>query len=88
MPHHRLLHEEGFVLEKHDDGRMVFVNREGRTTSGARDVLTILPESIALLQAQHAELGLNINPNTGFPKWDGMPMEYDWEVARLMKAAG
>jgi len=94
--HHRQLHEGGYRLESADDGHFVFYRPDGRRIHAAGSATECFRGNIfsdecasefsdQVLRAEHAALGLDINPATSRSRWFGEPMDYDLAIEALWR---
>jgi hypothetical protein len=78
--HHRAVHEEGFQVERRDDGGLEFRWPDG-------DVLPPVPpppkapgDAAAEVRARNTAAGLSIHPHTATPNWDGRGLDVGWAI--------
>ena len=93
--HHRLLHEEGFRIEKVSSG-FTFLRPDGRTLPYALQTQfanyaeqsegNLILESLAI-EREHDNLGLHIDERTAVTRWLGEAMDYSHVVGTLMDIA-
>ena len=81
--HHRLLHEEGFGINRNTDGDITFNLPDGT-------IIPLGPDgrfsgNVVALTAQNEELGLNITSNTSVPEWYGEKMDHSLAVLGLLQ---
>ncbi len=72
--HHRAVHEEGFRVALADDGRVHFGWPDGRAfpdAPPASPVPTLRGDPVTALEREHQRSGLEIDPWTATPSWDG-----------------
>ena len=81
--HHRLLHEEGFGLNRALDGGIDFTLPDGELIPAGPD--TRFSGNVVALTDQNDELGLNITSNTSVPKWYGEKMDHSLAVLGLLQ---
>ena len=81
--HHRLLHEEGFGLNRALDGGIDFTLPDGEIIPAGPD--TRFCGNVMALRVQNRELGLNITSNTSVPKWYGEKMDHSLAVLGLLQ---
>jgi hypothetical protein len=83
--HHRLVHEGGFICERHDDGQLIFRDQVGQVI----DINGYMPPSdytLAEYMRQRME-ELYIDSKTCVSKWyAGEYMDYDLAVGSLFQA--
>jgi hypothetical protein len=76
--HHRLVHEEGFTLERAPDGTLAFRDplRQVVPSTGLRE--RHLPaDGIVILRRRADDADLCIDSLTAYPTWDGHRPDYD-----------
>src|SRR6185503_6157886 len=75
--HHTHVHEYGFRVESDGAGGFRFFRPDGTKveTFGTPPVLGTSP--VDTLRARHHTAGIAIDAQTGFPRWDGRPPDYD-----------
>ena len=83
--HHRLVHEGGFDVLRHDDGAYRFVSPHGWTV---RPPQTPDPSSPEVVVGHTEALGLAIDGRTATARWDGLPVDYDQAVMVAMASWG
>jgi hypothetical protein len=81
--HHRLLHEEGFSIDRSADGNINFNSPDGTTIPPGPD--TRFRGNVLALTDQNRELGLNITSNTSVPEWYGEKMDHSLAVLGLIQ---
>jgi hypothetical protein len=82
--HHRLVHEEGYRLERGRDDRLVFRRPDGRRL---RAVPRPRRGDLACLVDRHRRDRLAIGPETSVPDWCGDRLELDGAVQALLAIA-
>ena len=81
--HHRLVHEDGFRVEREPRGAFVFRTPEGRRIEDAPRIRVLGADPVlALVEAQR---GLGIGPRTSIPEWFGERPDYDWITDSLWR---
>jgi hypothetical protein len=80
--HHRLVHEEGFKMEKTPKG-LVFRAADGRRVEEVPVQRVLLHDPVLALMRNHAELA--ITPRTCAPEWMGEVPAYDWITDALWR---
>ena len=83
--HHRLVHEGGFSVRALNDGGFQFLDPASRpiAATGLLPACTVAP--LDAFRVRHTQQGIELTEETGFPTWDGEPMDYDWAVQSLMQ---
>jgi hypothetical protein len=82
--HHRFVHELGFRIEADGAGGFAFIRPSGLRVEAARTAPPIGAAPVAALCERHRAEGIEIDARTGFPRWDGTPVDYDHIVLCLM----
>jgi hypothetical protein len=90
--HHRLVHEEGYGIERDEAGNPVF------TTPGAKPLpRAVYPQftkytdsrvsagTFLAIEQEHEEMGLEIDEKTAVTAWLGESMDYGWAVEALLR---
>ena len=81
--HHRLVHEEGFRVQRVTDGRLAFHAADGRRVEDAPRHRRLAHDPVLALV--DANLALGIGPRTCIPEWFGEKPEYDWITDELWR---
>jgi len=81
--HHRLVHEEGFGLNRGTDGAINFSLPDGKIIPPGPD--TCFSGNIVALRIQNKEKGLDITPDTLIPMWCGEKMDHQMAVLGLLQ---
>jgi hypothetical protein len=81
--HHRLVHEEGFGLNRGTDGAINFSLPDGTIIPPGPD--TRFSGNVVALKIRNKEKGLNITANTLIPKWYGEKMDHQLAVLGLLQ---
>ena len=79
--HHRAVHEEGFQVERHANGELVFRQPDGRVLSDVPATPAVQGSPCEALQAQHE--ALNINARTSIPGWQGERLDVGYAISVL-----
>ncbi len=74
------VHDYGFRVEADGAGGFRFFRPDGTELLGSCAVPMLPTDPIDALRARHREAGIAINAQTGFPRWDGRPPDYDHAV--------
>ena len=80
--HHWLVHEGGWTLEILDDGEIAVYQPNGEPF-GAPPAVEVRPDAPGIA-ARNRVLGININENTGIPKWYGDRLDLDHAITALL----
>ena len=81
--HHTHVHEYGFRMES-GSGAFRFFRPDGMEVTAAAASPVLSGDPVAALQAPHRVDGIAIDAWTGFPRWDGRPVDYDHAVFCLV----
>jgi hypothetical protein len=81
--HHRLVHEEGFGLNRGTDGTINFSLPDGTVIPPGPD--TRFSGNVVALRIRNKEKGLNITPDTLIPMWCGEKMDHQMAVLGLLQ---
>ena len=80
--HHRLVHEEGFTIERTPRG-LVFRTPRGRVVEDAPSTAILMHDPVLALMRSQSSLG--INARTTIPEWRGESPAYDWITDALWR---
>jgi hypothetical protein len=81
--HHRLLHEGGYRVTVTEEGELHFLRPDGRPLPTSPGAPHLPADPIASLQAQHRELGIEVNAWTATPHWLGERLDLDFTMWTL-----
>jgi len=81
--HHRLVHEEGFGLERHPDGGFRFSLPGGKSLPESPDPR--FSGNAGVITDAHRENGIRITPKTPIPMWHGEKMDAQLAVEALIR---
>ena len=81
--HHRLVHEEGFGLNRGADGAFNFTLADGTIIPPGPD--TRFRGNVVAQRVKNRELGLEITAETSIPAWCGEKMDNDLAVLGLLQ---
>ncbi len=81
--HHRLVHEEGFGLNRDTGGAINFSLPDGKVIPSGPD--TRFSGNVVALRIQNKEKGLDITPDTLIPMWCGEKMDHQMAVLGLLQ---
>ena len=84
--HHRYLHEYGYSIRKTETGELEFIDQYGRVIPRTGERPTLPPQAVARLRQRMVEKGIQIDPQTNYPEWDGLQPDYDLCVSVLHHA--
>ena len=75
--HHTHVHEYGFRVEADGAGGFRFFRPDGAEVAVWCDAPSVGARPVDELRGRHRAAGIAIDPQTGFPRWDGRPPDYD-----------
>jgi len=81
--HHTFVHEGGYRVEAVVGGRFRFLRPDGRELVQAPALPAVTGDAETLLQERWVPADVTITPDTGYPEWDGEPVDYDWALGCL-----
>jgi hypothetical protein len=81
--HHRLVHEGGIRVELLTNGEPRFSRPDGRPIPVAPVPPVLTEDPIALFEERHRKEGLEIDAETGLPRWDGGSWDLNWALEAL-----
>ena len=82
--HHRLIHEGGFSVERTESKELLFKRPDGVVVEAAPRRQPNTCHSITSIRIRNDSEGLDITPDTGVTKWDGVPLDYHMAVDELL----
>ena len=80
--HHCFVHEGGYRVEALPGGKFRFLRPDGRELVQAPSLPAVTGDAGVLLQERWTP-DVTITPDTGYPEWDGEPVDYDWALGCL-----
>jgi hypothetical protein len=78
--HHTHVHEYGFRMEGGASGGFRFFRPDGAEVTAAGVAPVLSSDPLDALRAQHRAAAIEIDARTGFPRWDGRPVDYEHAV--------
>jgi hypothetical protein len=78
--HHRAVHEEGYGVERLDDGEFQFRDPNGRLVPAVPPPPDVSAEPVESLRARHEAAGLQLHARTAMPGWLGEPLDVGWAI--------
>ena len=78
--HHTFVHEGGFRVEAMPGRRFRFLRPDGRELAPAPALPAITGDAGAMLVERWVPPEVTITRDTGYPEWDGDPLDYDWAL--------
>ena len=76
--HHTFVHEGGFRMEPLPDGRFRFLRPDGRELFSSPALPEVNGDARKNLALRWVKPDVKLTPDTGYPEWDGEPVDYDW----------
>jgi len=78
--HHRAVHEEGFQVERHENGEVRFRSPHGRVLPYVPPPPRVPSDAAAEVRARNIAAGVTIHAHTATPSWDGRPLNVGWAI--------
>ncbi|MGB5516435.1 MAG: DUF222 domain-containing protein [Thermoanaerobaculia bacterium] len=78
--HHRAVHEEGYQIEHASNGELRFLRPQGWEIPSAPPEPDLIQDSLDSLSSLLAEEDFSIDASTGFPTWEGGPLDLNWAI--------
>jgi hypothetical protein len=78
--HHRAVHEEGYQVERRDDGELRFRTPHGHLLPDVPAPPTIPGDPIRALRARNEHVGLRVDAHTLRPGWLGEPLDVGYAI--------
>ncbi|MGB5398804.1 MAG: DUF222 domain-containing protein, partial [Thermoanaerobaculia bacterium] len=78
--HHRAVHEEGYKIEHASNGELRFLRPQGWEIPSAPPEPDLIQDSLDSLSSLLAEEDFSIDASTGFPTWEGGPLDLNWAI--------
>jgi len=78
--HHRAVHEEGYQLDRDQDGELRFRRPDGRSLPEVPTPPEVPGDPVQLLRAQHDAEGLVLDARTITPGWLGERLDVGWAI--------
>lgn len=79
--HHRLVHEDGYAIERLDRGRLRFKRPDGT------EILPVPKRrrgDVRALMRANGRRGLAIDSETALTRWDGTRLDLDWQITGMV----
>ena len=90
--HHRAVHEEGYQVERQQDGELRFRRPDGRSVPDIPLPPAVPDDPVHALRATNAVVGLRVDTSTTRPAWLGERLDVGWAIdvlhPRALQAAG
>ena len=78
--HHTFVHEGGFRMEPMAGGRFRFLRPNGQELAAAPPLPEVNGDARENLALRWVAPEVTLTPDTGYPEWDGEPVDYDWAL--------
>ncbi|MGB5163270.1 MAG: DUF222 domain-containing protein [Thermoanaerobaculia bacterium] len=78
--HHRAVHEEGYRIEGSQDGELRFFRPQGWEIPTVPPLPPLFEDPLAELSSLLDDEGVSIDAGTGFPTWEGGPLDLGWAI--------
>ncbi|MBM3821227.1 MAG: DUF222 domain-containing protein [Acidimicrobiia bacterium] len=78
--HHRAVHEEGFRVERKADGVVAFYRPQGWPIPDVPASPTLPDDPLETVRAANARHGVQIDPHTMTPDWDGERLDVGYAI--------
>ncbi|MBU1345214.1 MAG: HNH endonuclease, partial [Proteobacteria bacterium] len=85
--HHTFVHEGGFRVEAMPGRRFRFLRPDGRGLAPAPALPVVAGDAGAILAKRWVPRSVTITRDTGYPAWDGEPVDYDWTLWCLAQSS-
>ncbi len=88
--HHVLVHEGGYRIEQHAEGGTTFIRPDGEGIPSVVSAPSVggTNDAAAMLARDNADVGIQIDAMTAYPRWDGEPVDYEWVTAVMQRSGG
>ncbi len=86
--HHGLLHEGGFTVRGTPETGLTFLDAQGKPVLAVRPAVELPAWGGGPLRESARAGGVEIEPETNLPDWDGQTPDYAWAVDDLCALAG
>ena len=81
--HHTFVHEGGFRVEASPEGKFRFLRPDGSELEVAPALPVVHGDAGTALRQRWVPPEVSITRDTGYPEWDGEPLDYDWVLGCL-----
>ncbi|HVG80530.1 MAG TPA: HNH endonuclease signature motif containing protein [Patescibacteria group bacterium] len=78
--HHRSVHEEGFRVERRENGELLFRSPDGHVLPQVPPTPKTPADAAAEVRARNTAAGVRVHPHTATPAWDGRPLNVRWAI--------
>jgi hypothetical protein len=81
--HHRAVHEEGFQVERRENGALQFRSPHGHVLQEVPPPPNTPDDAAGEVRARNIAAGVSIHAHTATPGWDGEPLNVGWAIGVL-----
>ena len=85
--HHRVVHEEGYQVERLPDGKLQFVKPDGRVFPDAAPASSVPADPVQALRTQNEAAGVQVDALTSCPGWLGERLDIGYAIDVLRPRA-
>jgi 5-methylcytosine-specific restriction endonuclease McrA len=78
--HHRAVHEEGYEMERRDDGELSIRRPDGQPLPAVPAPIAVSADPYETLRTRHAAQGLDIHARTAMPSWLGERLDLGYAL--------
>src|SRR5204863_1514130 len=78
--HHRVVHEEGYHVDRRPDGPLRFRRPDGRLLPDVPPPVAVPADPVEALRARHETQGLRLEARTTTPGWLGERLDVGWAI--------
>jgi len=78
--HHRVVHEEGYQVERLPDGKLQFVKPDGRVFPDAAPASSVPADPVQALRTQNEAAGVQVDALTSCPGWLGERLDIGYAI--------
>ena len=78
--HHRAVHEEGYQVERSQDGTLRFRRPDGHTVPDLPPPAPVPADPVGALRERSEGAGLRLDARTTCPEWDGEPLDLGYAL--------
>ena len=86
--HHRMVHEEGYEVERSPDGALEFRRPDGRAIPDIAPRTGVPADPVEALREENGAQGLSLGPHTACPGWLGERLDLGYALDVLHPRAG
>jgi hypothetical protein len=78
--HHRAVHEEGYQVERHPDGKLSFRRPDGQPLPDVPVAAAVPAAPCDALREQHNTHGVHVDARTSMPRWLGERLDVAYAI--------